>query len=63
MWGWLKPVLDFLKELFGGILTHEVKATNAQTTDETKERFSALRDRIKSTPPPEPPADGDPRHR
>lgn len=63
MWGWLKPVLDFFRDLVGDILKHEVKATDAKTTDETKERFNAMRNRIKPEPPPEPPADGDPRHR
>lgn len=53
-WGWLKPVLEFFRALFGDLLTAEKKGTDAQTTDETKERFQAgLGARIK----PEPPAD------
>lgn len=61
MWGWLKPVLDFLAGLFEKAVTMDVKATEAKTTDETKQRFETIRQRIKPTPPPEPPADGTPR--
>lgn len=50
-WGWLKPLLDFLKELFGEVLTTEVKSTDAKTSDDTKKRFQGLRDRIKPPAP------------
>lgn len=46
-WGWLKPVLDFLRELFGDLLTSEKKGSDAKTDEETRKRFDSLRDRIK----------------
>lgn len=53
MWGWLKPVLDFLRELVGDILKHEVKASDAKTSNETRQRFDTIKSRIKPEAKPD----------
>jgi hypothetical protein len=51
-WGWIKPVLDFFLGWFMKSAEAETKATEAKTTDETRDKFKAqLGARIKPEPP------------
>jgi len=56
MWGWLKPLLDWLSSLVIDRAEKPTASTDAKTTDETRKAFQdQLGGRLRR--PPGPPAD------
>jgi hypothetical protein len=51
MYGWIKPILEFLAELFGKQARTEKKVIDAKTLHSTKTRFQGLRARMRERPP------------